>query len=280
MNGAAYISIIRPVNAVVAGLAGILATIIATGSVPAEFFFIFLIILTITGAGNVINDYYDREIDAINQPSRPIPSGKISPGHARIYAVFLFLAGNGIAIWFMSPPIAAIAVVNSILLWLYAAFLKTTPLFGNISVSYLASSIFLFGGAINGVPGIISVLPIAGATFGVMLARELVKDCEDMPGDMEHGGRTFPLLYGIRATLILGFASACAGVFLSLLLFYKWGILYLLAIIPVGIIILHGAARGLSATSPEEMIRTKSSKILKTGMFVSLLVFLVSAVFL
>ncbi|NLL10626.1 MAG: UbiA family prenyltransferase, partial [Methanomicrobiales archaeon] len=116
MNGAAYISIIRPVNAVVAGLAGILATIIATGSVPAEFFFIFLIILTITGAGNVINDYYDREIDAINQPSRPIPSGKISPGHARIYAVFLFLAGNGIAIWFMPQPIAAIAVVNSILL--------------------------------------------------------------------------------------------------------------------------------------------------------------------
>ena len=111
MNGAAYISNIRPVNAVV-WPCRYPCYDHPTGSVPAEFFFIFLIILTITGAGNVINDYYDREIDAINQPSRPIPSGKISPGHARIYAVFLFLAGNGIAIWFMPQPIAAILILS------------------------------------------------------------------------------------------------------------------------------------------------------------------------
>ena len=94
MNGAAYLSIIRPVNSVVAGLAGILATVIATGTIPAEFLFIFLIVLFITGAGNVINDYYDREIDAINQPDRPIPAGLISPSHALIYAVLLFFAGK------------------------------------------------------------------------------------------------------------------------------------------------------------------------------------------
>lgn len=280
MNGAAYLSIIRPVNSIVAGLAGILATIIATSSVPAEFIWIFLIILTVTGAGNVINDYYDREIDAINQPARPIPSGKITSGHALIYAVFLFFLGNGIAILLTPISIASIAVINSILLWLYAAFLKTTPLIGNISVSYLASSIFLFGGAINGISGIVSVLPIAGATFGVMLARELIKDCEDIPGDKEHGARTFPLLYGIRATLLLAFASTCIGVIMSLILFYRWGTPYLVAIVLIDMIILYGALRGLSANSSEEIIRTKSSKIIKAGMFVSLLVFLLSAVLL
>ncbi|MCA1915737.1 geranylgeranylglycerol-phosphate geranylgeranyltransferase [Methanospirillum hungatei] len=280
MNGAAYLSIIRPVNAVVAGLAGILASIIATSTIPAEFFWIFCIVLAITGAGNVINDYYDREIDAINQPDRPIPSGQIIPGHALIYAILLFLIGNGIAILFTPLTLAGITMVNSVLLWLYASFLKKTPLFGNISVSYLAASIFLFGGAIQGIQGIISVLPIAGATCGVMLARELIKDAEDMPGDKEHGARTFPLLYGIRATIFLALISAFAGVIMSLLLYSRWGPFYLGAILLVDAIILFGAIRGLKATNSEEMIKAKSSKILKAGMFASLLVFLLSAVVL
>ncbi|HOL41795.1 MAG TPA: digeranylgeranylglyceryl phosphate synthase, partial [Methanospirillum sp.] len=63
MNGAAYVRIIRPVNAIVAGLAGIVAVIIATGAIPAGSLSIFVIVMTITAAGNVINDYYDRDID-------------------------------------------------------------------------------------------------------------------------------------------------------------------------------------------------------------------------
>ena len=280
MNGAAYVSIIRPVNAIVAGLAGILATVIATGTMPTESGFIFLIVLLLTAAGNVINDYYDREIDAINQPERPIPSGHIAPKNALIYAILLFFLGNFIAILFMPVSLACIALVNSGLLWLYAAYLKITPLLGNISVSYLAASIFLFGGAIYGISGIILVIPIAGATFGVMLARELIKDAEDMPGDKEHGARTFPLLYGIRLTLLLALVSSMAGVLVSILLVFRWGMPYLFAIILVDILILYGAMSGLKARSSEEIIQAKSSKILKAGMFASLLVFLGSAIFL
>lgn len=280
MNGAAYLSIIRPVNSVVAGLAGILATVIATGTIPAEFLFIFLIVLFITGAGNVINDYYDREIDAINQPDRPIPAGLISPSHALIYAVLLFFAGNAIAILFTPVPLTCIALGNSALLWLYAAYLKGMPLTGNISVSYLAASIFLFGGAIEEISGIITVLPVAGATFGVMLARELIKDAEDMPGDKEHGARTFPLVYGIRPTLLLALASTIFGVIISILLVYRWGIVYLAAILLVDFVLLYGSIKGLSAKNSEEIIQARSSKILKTGMFASLLVFLGSAILL
>lgn len=278
MNGAAYLSIIRPLNALVAGLAGILAAIIATGSLPAESVWIFCIVLTITGAGNVINDFYDREIDAINQPSRPIPSGQILPAYAQFYALLLFCIGNALALLFTPLTLACIAFVNTALLWLYAAYLKKTPLFGNISVSYLTASIFLFGGAIQGVPGIITVLPIAGATFGVMLARELIKDAEDMPGDREHGARTFPLVYGIRSTVLLAAISAGIGIVMSLLLFYRWGAGYLIAIVFVDLIILFGIIRGIHAQSSEEIIRSKSSAILKAGMFASLLIFLVYSV--
>ena len=280
MNGAAYLSIIRPVNAVVAGFAGILATIIATGTIPVESGFIFLIVLLVTAGGNVINDYYDREIDAINQPDRAIPSGLISPGHALLYAILLFLAGNIVAIMGTPLPLVCIAVINSILLWFYASHLKSTPLFGNIAVSYLAASIFLFGGAIHEVSGIISVLPVAGATFGVMLARELIKDVEDIPGDQKHGARTFPLVYGVRPALFLALFGAVGGVVISLLLFFRWGPLYLIAIILVDLFILYAAASGIRATTPEEIIRAKCSKNLKIGMFASLVVFLVSAAFL
>ncbi|NLV26353.1 MAG: geranylgeranylglycerol-phosphate geranylgeranyltransferase [Methanomicrobiales archaeon] len=280
MNGAFYISIIRPVNAIVAGLAGILAAVIATGAIPVESGFIFLIVMLVTSAGNVINDYYDREIDAINQPERPIPSGHISPHQALVYAILLFLSGNVLAFIFTPLPLVCITLFNTIILWQYAAYLKVTPLFGNISVSYLAASIFPFGGAIMGIPGIISVLPIAGATFGVMLARELIKDAEDMPGDKEHGARTFPLLYGIRATLYLALVSTLAGIGVSLLLVGKWGIPYLIAIIIIDIFILYGVVSGMRAKNSDEIIQAKSSGKLKIGMFASLLVFLGSAILL
>ena len=280
MNGAAWISIIRPVNALVAGFAGVLATIIATGVIPAGFWFVFLIILLITAAGNVINDFFDADIDAINQPDRAIPSGQISRNGAILYAILLFITGNALALLFAPIPLTIITVFNSLLLCLYAARLKTAPLLGNIAVSYLASSICLFGGAIIGVEGIIATLPIAGATFGVMLARELVKDAEDMPGDAACGAETFPVLYGIRPTLKLALISAGAGVLVSLLLVSRWGIPYLVAIILVDLIILYGAARGMRSSSAEDVIRSKSSRYLKAGMFASLLVFLASAVFL
>ncbi len=280
MNGAAYVRIIRPVNAIVAGLAGIVAVIIATGAIPAGSLSIFVIVMTITAAGNVINDYYDRDIDAINQPSRPIPSGQITPAHARMYAILLFCIGNCIAIGFAPLALLAIALLNSVLLWMYAAYLKGTPLFGNITVSYLSASIFLFGGAIQGIQGIIPVLPIAGATFGVMLARELIKDIEDMHGDHEHGARTFPLLYGMKKALLLAAISAGGGIIMSLLLYERWGPGYLTAIMVVDLLIIAGIIRGIHATNAEEIIQAKSSMILKAGMFASLLVFLGSALFL
>ena len=276
----AWIQITRPVNCFFAAFAGILATIIATGTITPSVWYVFFIILLVTGAGNVINDYYDAEIDAINQPQRPIPSGKINRKSALCYAIILFLAG--IILAYLSAPAAltGIAVINSIILWLYAAYLKSTPIFGNIAVSYLTSSIFIFGGAIQGISGIISLLPITGATFGVILARELVKDAEDMPGDKACGARTIPVLYGVQKTLILAMFCAIAGIIISLLLFQRWGIYYLIAIAIPDLIIFYGAIKGVRNTSAEQVINSKSSKILKTGMFLSLLIFLLSAVIL
>ena len=160
---------------------------------------LFAVVTLITAAGNVINDYFDVEIDRVNRPDRPIPSGQVSLPAARAYAATLFLAGILVCL-FTNELCIAIAVFNSLLLIAYAARLKRTPLLGNIAVSYLAASMFLFGGAFGGLPGLFHVIPFAVMTFFAMLARELVKDAEDVEGDRASGAVTIPIRYGIRAT--------------------------------------------------------------------------------
>ncbi|HWQ67124.1 MAG TPA: geranylgeranylglycerol-phosphate geranylgeranyltransferase [Methanospirillum sp.] len=280
MESVALFKIIRPLNACMAGLAGVLAYVIASGTIIPAVLIIFVVIVLITAAGNVINDYHDAAIDAINRPDRPIPSGTISKREALIYALLLFLVSNGIAIVYAPVPLIIIAMVNTILLWSYASYLKVMPLVGNLTVAYLSASIFLFGGALEGLPGVIENLPVAGATFFVMLARELIKDAEDMPGDTAAGARTLPILYGIRPTILIAVISAWVGVGITLLLYVKWGWYYLAGIIPVNLVILIGAALTLKCTTSEEIRKTRSSIFIKAGMFASLLIFLLSAIFL
>ncbi len=284
MTGHPYFEIIRPVNAVVAGLAGILAVIIATGSLPISVLFVFFIVFLITGAGNVINDYYDAAIDAVNRPERPIPSGRISVKNAFYYALFMFVLGNLISVGYFlisgTSMLLIISVVNSIILWLYAIMLKQTPIFGNITVSYLSASIFLFGGALSGLDGVLLTFPIACATFFAMIAREIIKDVEDMPGDEVAGAKTFPIVFGMKPALLFAFTMCIIGVLTSLLLYSRWGIVYLAFIVIVDIILLVSAALPLKCRNFEEVKVTKSTYYLKYGMFASLVVFLLSAIFL
>jgi len=280
MKPAAFFRIIRPLNAVMAGFAGVLAFVIATGTLVPPVVIIFLMVFLITAAGNVINDYHDAEIDAINRPDRPIPSGAISRRVAFGYAVLLFIIANIIGFVYAPLPLIIIALINSVLLWGYAYHLKVMHLLGNRAVSYLSASIFLFGGALLGWEGIVANLPVAGASFGVILSRELIKDAEDMPGDREQGARTLPILYGLNITVLLASAVAVIGVITSLLLFFRWGNYYLTGIVPIDLVILFGAFRALRCTTPDDIKKSKSSLLIKIGMFASLLIFLISAVLL
>jgi geranylgeranylglycerol-phosphate geranylgeranyltransferase len=279
MSPAGLFRITRPVNSLAAGLAAIVAYLIASGTVIPEALLLFVVVALVTAAGNVINDYFDIEIDRVNRPDRPIPSGQVSLPAARAFAVTLFLAGilvclltNGLCI--------AIAVFNSLLLVAYAAWLKRTPLFGNITVSYLAASMFLFGGALGGLQGLYQVMPFAVMTFFAMLARELVKDAEDVDGDRTSGAVTIPIRYGIPATMYLALFCALMGFIASLAPYLRWGFFYLCGILPVDAIILVAVLRSFRCTTPEGVKSSGASMLLKAGMFASLLVFTLSALFL
>ncbi len=279
MGLAGFFTITRPANSVVAGLAAIVAYLIATGTLVYGVILLMAVVILVTAAGNVINDYFDAAIDAINRPERPIPSGSVGRNTALAYAGCLFVLGL-IASWFTTPLCFGIALFNALLLVAYAARLKSTPFFGNVAVSYLAASIFLFGGAFAGWGYLITILPIAVITFLAMLARELLKDAEDIEGDRAGGADTLPIRIGVQKTAIFAFSCAVAAIAASIFPYWWWGPWYLPGITLVDGIIIIAAGKALGCTNPGELAATGATTLLKYGMFASLAVFTLSAVFL
>jgi geranylgeranylglycerol-phosphate geranylgeranyltransferase len=279
MRIAGFFTITRPVNSLVAGLAAIIAYLIDTGTLIPQTLLLLCVVALVTAAGNVINDFFDAEIDAVNRPDRPIPSGAVTRTAARGFAVTLFLSGILVS-FFTNPLCIGIAVVNSLILIAYAGKLKRTPLLGNITVAYLSASIFLFGGALNGWYGLVHILPIAAITFFAMLSRELVKDAEDVEGDKAGDADTVPIRFGIKKTAYLAFFCTVVAVMASGIPFIWWGTWYLAGILIVDTVLLIAVFRGLACLTPECMRASGASPLLKAGMFTSLVVFTLSAVFL
>ncbi|WFN35546.1 geranylgeranylglycerol-phosphate geranylgeranyltransferase [Methanogenium sp. S4BF] len=265
-----YLQILRPVNALVAGIAVLLGVLVAGGEVTPVLFLLVVAVFCITGAGNAVNDYYDREIDAINRPDRPIPSGAVSIRGAAVYSAVLFLFGIACAA-FVHPFCFGIACLNSLLLVAYAARLKGVPLAGNIVVSYLAGSIFLFGGAAAGTDGLLLNLPLAGIVFLPMTAREILKDAEDIEGDREGGARTLPMVTGVLTSCRIAAVLAAGAVLLSLLPVVPWwGWWYLGMIALADLVILYAVASAFRCTTSACVRESGATSMLKTGMFAAL----------
>jgi geranylgeranylglycerol-phosphate geranylgeranyltransferase len=257
----AYLEIIRPGNVVMAVIAVILMGIIGQNyNLP-------LILGTIavflaTGGGNVINDYFDYKIDAINKPNRPIPSGRISLKNAYSYASLLFAVAVifGILIGYLLDNYIPTLIVSlsSLLMYCYGKSLKKIALIGNIAISFLTGLCFIFAGVIIGLDtssfGIVYTSLYLGffASFMTM-AREITKDMEDIEGDKLEGAETFPIVYGNKKSSILTSCLMVLATVLSPILYFN-GIfnVYFLAILPIAIaIFLYGAYKILKDESPE-----------------------------
>ncbi|MDF0590553.1 geranylgeranylglycerol-phosphate geranylgeranyltransferase [Candidatus Methanocrinis natronophilus] len=262
-----YLEIMRPGNCLLAGMAALIGLLVAGGTPePLTLALVFFAVFAVTGAGNSVNDYFDREIDAVNRPRRPIPSGRISPDRARGWSIVLFAAGCASAL-FINPLAFAIAAANSILLYLYARSLKVTPFAGNLAVGYLTGSTFLFGGAAGGDVGITVFLFSLAAL--ATLAREIEKDIEDVPGDRASGARTLPIVIGERRSSILAALFVVVAIVLSYLA--PLGRAYLVAVTVADLLFLLALVRILQGDAP------RAQKMLKAGMTAALVAFMVAA---
>ena len=262
------LEILRPFNCLMAGAAAIIGLLLAGQADAGNAVLVFAAVFLVTGAGNAVNDYYDRKIDAINRPLRPIPSGRIHARSALAYSLALFGAGCILA-GLVGRICLAVAVINSVLLFLYARNLKATPLAGNLCVAYLTGSTFPFGGAAAGVAGLQANLVPFLLSFLATMSREIAKDIEDMAGDASGGARTLPILAGKRAAAALAGLFALAAVGLSY--FAPFGRAYLIIVIVADLLFLLSVQKIVKGDA------AGSQKALKMGMAVALLAFLAAA---
>lgn len=197
-----FAEIIRPINFIITLISILVACIICNSN---SFDVTKIIFAAIAGAfvgsaGNVINDYFDIEIDLINKPNRPLPANKISKREALIFYLFLNIMAIILA---MKINIIAITIVviSIVSIFFYSFHLKKIPLIGNLVVSFFTGLAFVFGGtAVNGVSN--SIFPAIFA-FLINLIREIVKDMEDVEGDLKLGVITFPAKYGFKKAMNL-----------------------------------------------------------------------------
>jgi geranylgeranylglycerol-phosphate geranylgeranyltransferase len=123
------------------------------------------------------------------------------------------------------------------------------------------------------------MIPIAVITFFAMVSRELLKDAEDTEGDAVGGADTVPLRIGIKKTAEFALIISIFAVMTSFIPYFWWGVWYLAGIIVVDAVIILGAYRGIHCETSSCLKASKASTLLKAGMFASLLVFTLSAVF-
>lgn len=258
----------RPVNTLAAGLLTFIGAFVAGGAFDHTAATAAAVGATwlATAGGNAINDYFDREVDRINDPDRAIPRGAVSPREALAYSVALFAGATVLAVTL--PVLAlAIAAVNLLGLVTYTQYFKGLPGAGNALVAYLGGSTFLFGAAAVGDP-------LAGAVLAVLAAlstftREIIKDVEDVAGDREEGLRTLPIAVGERRALLLGAALLAVAVAASPIpsVAGPFGWWYLVAVAPADLVMLVAAYRSFTdAASGQGLL--KVGQLLAAAAFV------------
>jgi geranylgeranylglycerol-phosphate geranylgeranyltransferase len=212
------LQLVRPLNVAIVFLTIVVAGILGKAE---DWDIVWIIVGGLAGAliaagGNAINDVFDVKEDSINRPDRPIPRGAVTAEEAR--KVWMITSGVGLA---LSVPLGFWNIFISVLwvvgLYYYSKELKGMMLVGNFAVAFMTGLAFPFGALIAGRP-ILGVYPALFA-FLANLARELVKDVEDVNGDATANRETLAVVHGTGAGLL--------GATIAL------GILILLTFLPV-----------------------------------------------
>ncbi|MFW9970507.1 MAG: geranylgeranylglycerol-phosphate geranylgeranyltransferase [Candidatus Odinarchaeota archaeon] len=283
------IEILRPINDIMGSLTviiGILNT--RAGIDPLRLIFnIILGILTyffLAGSGNVINDYYDIEIDKINRPERPIPRGSITLKQAMIIWILTALIGISIAV--LNSLLFGIGILNIIIAvfmgfigWLYAAWGKKNGFIGNIIVSASFSIGLVYGAILNNsnVPFYIYFFFLT--SFFLLLSREVIKGCEDIEGDKSQRIKTLAIKIGVKKSTIFSFIFAVLAIIFFILPYYTNILNPLLFLISMafGIILtLYTILLMLKRNLVRKDFK-RISLLLKISMFLGLIAFLLAS---
>ncbi len=211
-----FLQLTRPLNCLMMGFAVIVgASLVSTLNFTTNLLLGCVTAFSLTAASMVINDFYDREIDAINEPNRPIPRGDVSPKESLVFALVLSLLGL-IAASKTNLPSLVVAVIAWIISITYITKGKGTGLPGNFLVSATVVIPFIYGGLAVGQIETSTLLFVA-IVFLSNTAREVTKGIVDVEGDKSHNIKTIAVNYGERTAAVTAAVFSFLAVSLSLL---------------------------------------------------------------
>ena len=193
----AYIKITRPLNVFITFLVVIVAILISQkDELAINFIVLAAIAAALTAAGgNIINDIYDIETDKYSHPNRVLVKKYISKKEAlALYLLIVFISILIAA--YVSVILIIFVLAVTILLYIYSFRLKQLPLVGNITISLITGLAFIYGGIVAG--NATGAFVPAVFAFFINFIRELVKDIQDIDGDLKLNYKTFSIKYGIE----------------------------------------------------------------------------------
>ena len=218
---AAHLQLIRPINGLMSFAAVQVGVFIAYGEVMARpALMAGISAWCICGAANASNDYFDVDIDRVNKPQRPLAAGILLPGTALWLALLLGAAGIVTGAW-LSPTHGIIALIAACLSWMYNAGWIRRGFAGNLTVSGVAATAFIYGGLLGSEP-LLALVPTGFACF-FHLGRELIKDIEDVRGDAKGQMRSIPVKHGLYRTLMVITAVFTILILITFIpIYYRW----------------------------------------------------------
>jgi geranylgeranylglycerol-phosphate geranylgeranyltransferase len=220
LNLRAAVSILRPVNCAMIGFAVVIGYFVSKPAAvsPIDIVLGFITGFAICAFSMVVNDYYDIDVDRVNQPSRPLPSGALSKSDAVAIAAITLILGFVATALTLDFQALLIVALYSFLAWLYDFRAKKYGVAGNMVVASSLAIPFVYGGVISGGHVLDSLLLfMASTSFLAGVGREIVKAMADVPGDKERGVRSYASVHGMRAASLLGALFFLAAVVTSVL---------------------------------------------------------------
>ncbi|RLF49012.1 MAG: hypothetical protein DRN20_03220 [Thermoplasmata archaeon] len=264
MNPKPLFEIIRPHNCLMSFIAVLIGAYVSVSILEIKPIIGALVAFLYTAAGNSMNDYFDRYVDRINRPERPIPSGRINESTVLALSILLFLVGY-VLLFTINIYAIMLGTLNLIVLVLYNARIKRKAVAANITIAYLSASLFLFGAICANGLGATPLLMVTA--FLATWSREVVKDVEDVEGDI-FDRKTLPMIISRKRALDVAFVLNVLAIVVGLCAYVVFPTLYY--IIPL----LISACVFIYSSVIAYQSPSKGQRIAKVAMFIALISFI------
>ncbi len=274
------IMLTRPVNSIMVGFAVVVGVAV---SAPLELLSTptilgFLTGFLISSYSMVVNDWYDLDVDRINNPNRPLASGRISLRTAAVYAAILLILGIATSL-FIGLENFIIATVFAAIAWVYNYWGKKQILLGNMMVAASVAIPYIYGGAAVGRIESLLLWFLALTSFLAATGREVVKTISDVEGDEARRVNSVARVYGSHAAAIVGgvlFLGAASSTVLPIVT-GEVGVVFSTLILLPDVLFIYAAVKIIRDSTKTNALKIKNLTLI--GMIIGMLVFIIGGIY-